>query len=174
MPSAVADSSTLIALVSIGHLDLLREFHGEILIPPAVWQEVVVEGSGRPGSLEVKEAWQTGWIKIIPPENRELVRLLERELDEGEAEAIALAIEVKADIIFLDEPEARRVAEFQGLSKAGVVGILLRAKLEGKIPSLRAEFDKLRHEHGFRLSEAIYRQVLQEVGEEDVESPHDC
>lgn len=166
MPGAVADSSTLISLAVIGRLELLREFHGKILVPPAVWREVVLEGRGKPGAAEVEEAEQAGWIEVVSPENRDLVKLLERELDEGEAEAIALAVECGAEVIFLDESEARRIAEIYDIPRAGTVGVLLRAKLAGKIPSLRAELDLLLRERGFRLSDEIYRRVLQEAWED--------
>lgn len=166
MPGAVADSSTLISLATIGRLSFLQEFHGMILIPPAVWREVVVEGQGRPGAKDVEEAEQAGWIKVVPPTNQDLVKLLERELDEGEAEAIALAVERKADVILLDEFEARRIAAVYNLPVAGVVGVLLKAKFEGKIPSLRAELECLLQKCGFRLAESVYHRVLQEAGED--------
>ncbi|BCV22998.1 DUF3368 domain-containing protein [Moorella sp. Hama-1] len=102
----------------------------------------------------------------MEPTNRDLIKLLRRDLNDGEAEAIALAIEKKAEIVFLDEREAREIAQFYGLSKAGVLGLLIRAKKEGKIPSLRIEFDQLRCKCGFRLAEAIYLKALQLAGEE--------
>jgi predicted nucleic acid-binding protein len=166
MPGAVADSSTLISLAAIGRLSFLREFHGTILIPPAVWREVVVEGQDRPGAKDVEEAEHAGWIKVVPPTNRDLVKSLERELDEGEAEAIALAVEQKADVIFLDESEARKIAAVYNLPVAGVVGVLLKAKFEGKISSVRAELECLLQKYGFRLAEPVYRRVLQEAGED--------
>lgn len=165
MPGAVADSSTLIGLAAIGRLSLLREFHGKVLVPPAVWREVVTEGQGKPGAAEVEQARLADWIEVVRPSNEDLVRLLKAELDEGEAEAVALAVECRAEAVFLDEAEARKAAEIYGLRKAGVVGILLRAKLEGRIQSLRSDLDRLRTGAGFRLSEAIYRRILQEAGE---------
>lgn len=162
---AVADSSTLISLASIGWLSLLREFHGKLLIPPAVWREVVVEGRGRPGASEVKQAQEAGWVEVVEPSDRNLVVMLRRELDDGEAEAIALALKKKAEVVLLDETDAGRIAEVLGIPRAGVVGVLLRAKLEGRILSLRSELDTLRRERGFRLAETIYRAVLERAGE---------
>jgi len=80
--------------------------------------------------------------------------------------AVALAVECRAEVVFLDEAEARKAAEIYGLRKAGVVGILLRAKLEGRISSLRSDLDRLRTEAGFRLSDVIYRRILREAGED--------
>ena len=166
MPEAISDSSTLIHLAGIGRLEILKQFYPIILIPPSVLKEVVEEGLGRPGNAEVKEAINSGWIKIKAPTNDSVVRLLERELHEGEAETIALAIEINANVVFLDELEARRVANVYGLHKTGTIGILIRAKLEDKIASLREELDKLRDSTGFWIGDEIYRKALKAVAEE--------
>lgn len=165
MPAAVSDSSTLIHLAAVGRLMLLREFYNELLVPPAVWKEVVEEGYGRPGARDVEEAARSGWLRIIAATNEPLVRLLKRDLDAGEAEAIALALEVQAEAVFLDESDARRAAATYGLSKTGVVGLLIRARVEGKIDSLGQELDRLRREAGFWISEDLYRLALEAVGE---------
>ncbi len=65
MPIVVCDSSTLIHLARIGRLSLLRDFHGKIIIVPAVWNEVVEEGQGKPGSSEIRDACESGWIEVI-------------------------------------------------------------------------------------------------------------
>ena len=166
MPKVVSNSSTLIHLAQLGRLDLLREFCKEILIPPAVWREVVEEGRGRPGAYEVEKAIQEKWIKVKRPADQRLLRLLKRDLDEGEAETIVLALEQKAELILLDQSEAREVAELYGLSKTGIIGILMRAKERGRITSLRQELDRLREETGFWIDEALYRKALKAVGEE--------
>ncbi len=165
MAWVLSDSSTLIHLSMIGRLDLLKEFFSRIVIPPAVWREVVEEGKGRPGAIEVEKARQEGWIEIAIPRNESLLRLLRRELDEGEAEVIALALEYQVALVLLDETEARDIAELYALPKTGVVGLLIRAKREGKISSLRVELDRLRHEGGFWIAEELYVRALHAVGE---------
>ncbi len=166
MQGAICDSSTLIHLAGIGRLELLKDFYENILITPAVWKEVVEEGKERSGAREVREANSTGWIEVIAPSNESVVRLLERELHKGEAETIALAFEQHSEVILLDELEARRVANVYGLRKTGVIGILIRAKLEGRVASLREELDRLRDEAGFWVGEEIYWQALKAVAEE--------
>ena len=166
MPEAISDSSTLIHLAGIGRLELLKEFYGTIVITPAVWEEVVSKGHNMPGANDVKAAHESGWIKVVAPCNKSIIRLLERELHEGEAETIALAIEQHPEVVFLDELEARRVADVYGLQKTGVIGVLIRAKLEGKVTSLHKELDKLRNEGGFWIGDILYRQALQAVAEE--------
>ncbi|MCD6334733.1 MAG: DUF3368 domain-containing protein [Candidatus Latescibacteria bacterium] len=78
---------------------------------------------------------------------------------------IALAVGQQADLVLLDESEARRIAERFGLIKTGVIGILIRAKRESKIQSLQAELDKLWHQAGFWMEEGLYHQALRTVGE---------
>lgn len=165
MLAAIRDSSTLIALTAIGRLDLLRQFYGAVTIPTAVWREVVEQGQGRAGALAVAQACQDGWIEIKPITSSPLTQLLKRDLGEGEAEVIALAIEQAAQIVLLDESEGRRVADSYGLRKTGVVGLLLRAKQEGQISALKTELDKLRAEAGFHLEERLYHRALAAVGE---------
>ncbi|NOX61597.1 MAG: DUF3368 domain-containing protein [Chloroflexi bacterium] len=86
-------------------------------------------------------------------------------MNAGEAEVIALAIERQADLVLLDESEARRVADLYGLAKTGVIGVLIRAKVEGQIDSLRREMDALRNQGGFWIAEDLYHRVLKTVQE---------
>jgi len=165
MPEAISDSSTLIHTAGIGHLKVLKKFYEKILITPGVWKEVVEEGHGRPGALEVEEAYNTGWIEVMAPANESVVKLLERDLHKGEAETIALAIEQHPDVVFLDESEARKVAKLYGIPMTGIIGILIRAKFEGKISSLRNELDKLRNETGFWIDDELYHKALQAAEE---------
>jgi len=166
MPLIISDSSTLIHLAGIGRLALLREFYREITIPLAVWREVVVEGRGRAGVIKVSEAYQTGWIEKATVSDMPLLRLLKRDLDDGEAEVIALAIERQADLVLLDESDGRRIADLYQLRKTGIVGLLMRAKREGRVQSLRLELQRLRHEGRFWIEEKLLQQALRAVGEE--------
>jgi predicted nucleic acid-binding protein len=86
--NVVSNASPLIALIRIGQLDLLRQLYGTIVIPEAVWHEVVVEGAYQPGAETVSSA---SWVERRTVTNRPLVHRLQQELDAGEAEAIALA-----------------------------------------------------------------------------------
>ena len=165
MPIAISDSSTLIHLARIGRLSLLQRFFDTVLIPPAVRREVVEEGRGRVGADEVAQAIATGWITVIVPTDRALVRLLKRDLHDGEAEAIALASEQQEATVLLDESDARQRAEALGQALTGVIGLLIRAKLEGHTISLREELDRLRQDAGFWISDGLYRQALLAVDE---------
>ena len=157
----VSDSSPLIHLSQIGRLILLRKLFGELLIPPTVYREVVVEGRKRPGSREVGEA---SWIKVVEVRNKYLKRILQLLLDEGEAEAIVLALEANANLVLLDDREARLQAKRLGLRVTGTLGILLRAKKLGLIENLREELNKLK-ETGFRISESLEEEALKAAEE---------
>jgi len=82
---------------------------------------------------EIQQALRDGWIKPKALQADKVARLLASTLDPGEAEAIALALELSADLILLDERDGRSAAERAGLRVTGVLGVLLRAKNNGQI-----------------------------------------
>ncbi|MFN0077357.1 MAG: DUF3368 domain-containing protein [Prosthecobacter sp.] len=127
----VADSSPLIALMRVGRLELLRELYGTIIMPDAVWNELVVAGAQRPGADLVT---QCGWIVRKPVGNRAMVDAMSELLDPGEREAIVLAQEIDADALLMDESIGRAAAMHLGLKVTGLIGVLLRAKNIGLLP----------------------------------------
>jgi hypothetical protein len=149
----------------IDRLDLLPAFFQQVTVPPAVWREVVEQGGGRAGADEVVQAHQAGWIEFAKPTDAALLRLLKRDLDEGEAEAIALSLERTAALLLVDESDAREIADLYNLPKTGTIGLLIRAKKEGLIEKLRPELDKLRQRGGFWIAEPLYKRVLKAVDE---------
>ena len=165
MALVISDTSTLIHLVNIGRLGLLKDFFGQLVVPPAVWKEVVDLGEGRSGAEEVRRAESSGWMTVEAPSDNAFVRALSRELDDGEAEVIALAVERKADLILVDETEARRVADLYGIPKTGIIGLLLKAKREKIIGLLKPELDRLVYQSGFWVSHGLYQQTLEAAGE---------
>src|SRR5687767_5806272 len=120
----VSNSSPITNLAVIGRLELLRQLYSTIHIPDAVYDEIVVRGAGKPGSTEVQTE---AWFKRQPVTNSALVALLRSDLDDGEAEAVALASEVKADLLLLDDRAARSAAGGLGLKYVGLLGVLLEA-----------------------------------------------
>lgn len=159
----VSDSSVLIALSSTGFLALIKErFPAGIVIPEAVWREVVVDGGEKRGAHSVAKA---DWIRVASAKDRRTVSLLQTDLDLGEAEAIALAKEIDADVILIDERNARKAAQHMQLKVLGTVGILLWAKKAGRIQCLKTALDSLCIDGKFRVSPAPYERVLQESGE---------
>ncbi|NJL83360.1 MAG: DUF3368 domain-containing protein [Chloroflexaceae bacterium] len=162
---AVSNSSVLIALSSIGKLSLLPlRFSKRIVIPQAVWHEVVETGIGRTGAAEVL-AGLNHWLTVQQVVNKPLVLLLQQNLDKGEAEAIALFSEQPLEALLLDEKEARKVAQTLNLPVLGTLGLLIWAKQQGIISSLRDQLNALQTVGKFRLGRQVYEEALRRVGE---------
>ena len=124
---AVSNTSPLSNLASIGRLSLLKSQLSEIWIPPAV----LLEPEAHPDPIAlatIQNAFRDAWIKVRSAPATHLFNVLLLHLDRGEAEAIALAAELKADIVLIDEQEGRQLAVQAGLSVTGVLGVLLRRK----------------------------------------------
>lgn len=158
----VSDASPIISLAAIDRLHLLEDLYGPAFIPEAVFRELTAK-STLPGSAEVSNPERFIVEKV---EDRNLVTVLKLELDLGEAEAIALALEKKAALLLIDERRGRKVAAELGIDVLGTIGILVEAKMSGKIPTLKGQLDALISKSGFRISGALYRHALQLVAEE--------
>jgi predicted nucleic acid-binding protein len=160
----VSDTSPVLNLAVIGRLEFLRQQFGPVWLPQAVIDELRSE-QDLPGSAAVLEALHAGWLVLEPVADPVRVALLQRDLDRGEAEAIALALQKHADWLLLDERDGRRVAKSLGLQVTGVLGILLQARLKGQLPSLREAMDQLRDLADFRIGAALYAELLQAADE---------
>jgi len=161
----VADSSPLIYLAALSDFHFLRDIFGEIVIPPAVYQEVVVQGTGFPVKANVVVALDD-WIVVKAVRSRGYIEEACEAgcIDIGEAEAIVLAQECEAARLLLDDRRAVSYARALGLNVTRTPVVYAEAKLRGWIPSIRENLDALRKK-GFRLSERHYRLVLEEIGE---------
>ena len=157
----VSNTSPVLNLAIIGELSLLRDQFGEIWIPAAVFQELRVD-EDLPGTRSIRDAIETGWIRIETVKQEALVSALQRDLDRGESEAIALAFQVKAGWVLMDEQEGRRAARSIGLRVMGVLGVLLRAQRDGRLQSLKEPMDKLRKQAGFHLGADLYDKLIRE------------
>lgn len=158
----VSDTSPIINLAVIGQLNLLHRLYGTVVVPQAVYEEIVVEGVGQAGAVEVKQA---SWVEVKQITNRPLVTSLEGDLDIGEAEAIVLAVELKADLLLIDERKGRAVANRLGVNHIGLLGILIQAKHEGMISTAGSVMDDLKSKAGFWIGQDLYDHILQVVGE---------
>ena len=127
-----------------------------------VYAEIVIDGAGEPGSDEIQNA---SWIKVVKNTNHALVQILEKDLDKGESAAIALAIELKADYLLIDEKLGRQIALNHNVKPLGVLGVLLRAKQAKMIDLVTPLMDRLRTEAVFFIHQSLYDFVKQEAGE---------
>ncbi len=157
--SVVSDSTVIIALAKVCRLDLLERLFGKILVPEAVWREVTVEG--KPGSEKIRAA---DFIHVRKVRNKGLASLLREFVDEGEAEAIALALEANADLLLVDDRDARNLAKKLGLEVMGTLGVIALAKYNGLILEAKPIIDEL-VEKGFWISKRILEEFLRELGE---------
>jgi len=161
---AVSNTSPLSNLATIGRLPLLRSQFSEIWIPTAVRQEL--DAHPDPAALSaIQTALRESWIRCACPAGSHLLSVLSAHLHRGEAEAIALAAELKADVVLIDEQEGRELATQAGLCVTGVLGILLRAKHNGQIPALQPEIQSLRSKARFFIHPSLEAQVLAAAGE---------
>lgn len=155
----VSNTSPLLNLAIIDKLHLLQREFGEIFIPEAVLNECRLNDN-LPGTKDISDALEKGWLIVKKTQNLSQVLLLERELDKGEAEAIVLAIEHDANIILLDERDARRYCQSIGLDMTGVLGILLKAYLNGQLKSIEKTLMDLKEKAGFYIDDTLFRNIV--------------
>ena len=145
---AVADSTCLIVLERIRRLELLRGLFEPLVIPPSVQEEF-----GR----------AVDWLIVQAPSDLRLIRVLRLVVDDGEAEAIALALE-KGWQRIVDDRKARSWAKQLGIRIIGTAGVLIRAKQAGLIPSVKPLLEAMQQE-GFRMDPVLMAEVLRLAGE---------
>jgi predicted nucleic acid-binding protein len=120
--SVVADSTVLIGLAKLGKLALLKEICLNVSVPGEAFKEVVERGQDKPGSRLIKESF---WIEIKTAKDKTQVSFLMGSLERGEAEVLALAGELQADLILADEEKARKSALIAGFNVMGLLGLIV-------------------------------------------------
>ena len=160
----ISNTSPLLNLAIVEHLFLLPQQFGQVYIPSAVLTELKINND-LPGSRALQVALDEGWLIPKTVKSSALVSLLRRELHQGESEAIALAVELSADKILLDEKEARQIARTLGLSITGILGILLKGRQNGTVSSMEVVIDRLKQDANFWIKPALQAQILQEIPE---------
>lgn len=161
---AVSNTSPISNLASIGRLELLKSQFSALWIPDAVVKELTAHPDPI-AHAAIQAAIRDQWIRIAAAGDSSLLRLLLLQLHQGEAEAIALATELKADIVLMDEQEGRELASATGLAVTGVLGILLRAKRAGEIHAVEPEIALLRSKAHFFVSSVLEAKILASAGE---------
>lgn len=160
----VSNTSPLSNLAIIGRLELLEDQFGTVWTPRAVSEEL-----GRLEHRRAQEALlaarESNWLKEQRLENKNWAEVLSGQLDRGEAEAIALGMEMGADWVLMDERDGRLVARQAGLKVTGVLGVLLKAKQKGQLGSLQAEIHRLREEARFFIRKDLEAEILDAAGE---------
>lgn len=155
----VSDTSPISNLLIINQLDLLRKIFETIVIPEAVAAELKASKS-----FDASSFLAADWVKTAQLTDRSFFNSLISQLDPGEAEAIALALEMDARLL-IDEKKGKQIAIKAGVKIVGVVGMLLTAKDLALIPAMKPLLDDLEIKAGFWLSEKLKRQALELAGE---------
>ena len=146
----ISDTSCFIILTNIGELELLHKVYGQIVTTPEIateYGEILPE-----------------WVEIATVKDKYRQQLLEMQIDRGESSAIALALETSDSTIILDDYKARKIADQLGIIFTGTIGVIIKAKLNGIIPSIKPLLEKIK-QTDFRLPADIELQALKEANE---------
>lgn len=157
----VVNTSPIIDLSSINQISLLKKLFQKVFIPDAVKREVL---SGGKDSFGVREIKGEKWIKTQTIKNELAKKYLLTDIDDGEAEVIILAEELKASTIIMDDRLGRKIAKLRGFNVIGTLRILVAAKEKGLITEIKPLIKKLK-EVGFWISDDVYRAILKQAKE---------
>ncbi len=158
----VSDTSPISNLILIDQLDILRKLFTDVIIPPAVDKEIkALKELGK----DIHAYESAEWIKVSKPIDLYKVNALQTRLDKGEAEAIALALELKCDLLLMDERIGTQIAREQGLLTVGLVGVLIKAKEQNIIDAIGPILTELKTTAGFWLGENLERKIKEELDE---------
>ena len=156
----IVDTTPIIALSLLDLLGLFQGLFGRVVIPPAVRTEIQVGARDRSREVNLAAAPWVETLDLADPARADLLA----DLDRGEAEVIALAQETRARLVVIDERLGRQHARRLGLPLTGTIGILLRAKEKGLVPSLRPLLATLQA-GGIYLGAALVDEALRLAGE---------
>ena len=146
----ISDTSCLILLYKIDELDLLKGISDKVFVTSTIKKEF-----GKP---------LPDWIKIKSPSDKHYQKILEMDLDPGEASAIALSLELENSILIIDDLKARKVTDRLKLRYSGTFGLILKAKQLGIVTAIRPILNKIK-ETNFRFSENLFEIILKEANE---------
>lgn len=149
-------------LSAVGQHFLLEKLYGKVVIPESVRDELSHVAAYEAGVSDPKSI---PWLEVMPVKDKARMELLMVELDAGEAEVIALAMEIKADLVLLDERRARKIASRVGLKVMGLLGVLIEAKRKKLLPAVKPVLDAMIQKAGFRVGDELYERVIKEAGE---------
>ena len=161
MPRIIVNSTPLIVLSNINHLDILQKLYSDIYIPQAVFDEVTAKNDS--ACQQIKN--NLNWIHVCTIKNQSMKRMYQAKLHDGEVEVMILAQENKnKDIMIIDDSAAKKTAKFLGLQVTGTLGIILKAKKVNIISNVTSIMDQL-IQNGFYITQEVYDFVKNEAGE---------
>ena len=146
----ITDASCFITLDKIDGMHLLQSLYKQVITTPEIAAEF---GKRLPN-----------WVDVKAVQNRDLLYNYAETVDIGEASAMALASEIHADLLIIDDAGARRFAKKLELNITGTVGVILNAKLNGIIPAVKPYTVKIQQTN-FRISDWLTTQIIKDAGE---------
>lgn len=152
----ISDTSPLIHLTACEQVELLHTLYGEIVIPSSVEEELRFKSKDEKIKQQI---FSFDWIKVKTATDKKLVADLDKRLGGAEAEAIALAVELKADLLLIDERKGRLAARELHLKTGGVLSVLIEAKKKNLIESVTTLIEKMVAITGFRISNELFEEV---------------
>ncbi len=156
----ISDTSPLVCLLHLNKIDLLKDLFFSVIIPTAVFNELINAKVIDKTFLQFNP-----FIQIKSPINKNEVEELRNVLDAGESEAIILSKELNADLLLIDEDRGRKFAIKYGLTIKGVLGVLLQAKEKGLIFEIKPLIVKLQTEINFRINDNLLKKILIQANE---------
>lgn len=161
MHKVVVNTTPLIALSHVGQINLLKELYGEIIIPEAVYKELSVKTES-----VCKKAVDSSldWIRVEKIKNLMAREMYKTQLHDGEVEVMILSKEIKADVVIIDDANAKKYAKYLKLPVTGTLGVLIRAKREGYIDRLEPILRQMT-ERGIYISQSLIELCLKQTGE---------
>lgn len=160
MDIIISNTTPIITFLVLGKLDLLKEMYGKIYIPTGVYEEIE-NGIDKEFYIDLKSY---DWIEIREVNNKLALQQLENHLDKGEAQALILYEELKADLLIIDEKLGRTYAQRQNCNYIGSFGVLLRAKELGLISELKSLLLRIKQK-GVFINERLFITILEIAGE---------
>ena len=159
----VSDTTPIITLIKMGHLDILKQLYGKVLIPNAVYMELT---GNEKFVTEASQVIDSDFLEVEEVDNEVAVMILQEVsgLDAGESEAIVMANSRKADLLVMDEHKGRGVAKKMGLPITGTIGLLLKAFDEGMLSTGDIEecIERLK-ETNVRISEGLFAIMREHI-----------
>ena len=161
MPCVIVNSSPLISLGKIGQLNILNHLYGDIVIPNAVWAEIMTDKESKE-AIELQSS--LSWIRIVDIKNVQAKKLFKSQLHDGEVEVIILGKELGADILIIDDKLARNHAKYLGFNVTDTLGLLVAAKTKGIVSEIKPLIDKM-VEAGIYVGEDLIKHCLKKADE---------
>jgi uncharacterized protein len=157
----ISDTSPVRALNYLGLIDILGTLFDKVIVPPAVLHEL----SFPPSRIKSVEISAYDFFEILAPHDEARVQSFLRLLDPGESEALALALEIGPEAVLLDDRAARAVATEHEIPILGTLGVLLHAKVRGRIESVGPLIETLTRDLDFYVSDTLRADILRSAGE---------